>query len=338
MNQEQFIPYPLKFEPIFKEKVWGGQHFKTLFGKNIPPKKKIGESWEISAFGQEISAVANGQYTGQRFTDLIKKFGKPFIGYDVYQRFGDKFPLLYKLIDAREPFSIQVHPSDSFAMEFEEGSWGKTEMWYIVHASPGAKIFSGLKDWVDEEAFIKAVQDGTVEQCLHETEIKAGDAFYIPAGRVHGTKGELVFFEIQENSDLSYRIYDWGRTGPDAKKRELHVDKALSVINYDDFDETLLSPIVVQSGDVEERLLLACDHFTVESLCIKTAYLSKCEGEKFFVLFVLKGTGALAYGKDLKESVSLKQGEFVYLPAGLGQYKVKPDAGAGVEILKTFVT
>lgn len=337
MNQEHFIPYPLKFEPVFKEKVWGGQNLKTFFGKNLPSKKKIGESWEISAFGQDISIVADGPYKGQLFTDLIRKFGKPFVGYDIYQRFGDKFPLLYKLIDAHEPFSVQVHPSDAFAIEFEDGSWGKTELWYVVQASSDARIFSGLKEWVDEEAFIKSIQDGTVQKCLQESEIKAGDSFYIPAGRVHGTKGSLVFFEIQENSDLSYRIYDWGRAGGDAKKRELHIDKALSVINYDDFEEAIVNPIVVQSGDVEHRLLLACDHFTVEKLMIKTAYGAKCEGEKFFVLFVLRGNGRLLYGKDLSASVALSTGEFVYLPASLGQYKVIPDKGE-VEFLKTFVT
>jgi len=337
MNQEHFIPYPIKFEPIFKEKVWGGQNLKTLFGKNLPAKKRIGESWEISSFGQDISRVADGPYKGQLFSDLIRKFGKPFVGYDIYQRFGDKFPLLYKLIDAHEPFSVQVHPSDAFAVEFEDGSWGKTEMWYVVQASPDARIFSGLKEWVDEEAFTRAIQDGSVEKCLQEAEIKAGDAFYIPAGRVHGTKGSLVFFEIQENSDLSYRIYDWGRAGSDAKKRELHVDKALSVVNYDDFEETILNPIVVESGDVEDRLLVACDHFTVEKLLIRTTYRSKCEGEKFFVLFVLTGGGRLLYGKDLAASVTLSPGEFVYLPAGLGNYKVISDTG-GLEIFKTFVT
>ncbi|HRZ86397.1 MAG TPA: class I mannose-6-phosphate isomerase [bacterium] len=333
MDKELLIPYPLLFEPILKEKVWGGQKLKTLFGRQVPPGKKIGESWELSGFGNDSSRVANGPYKGRQLNELIKTFGKPFAGYEIFQRFSDKFPLLYKLIDAAEPFSVQVHPTDSFAVEFEDGSWGKTELWYILDASPGAKIISGLKEWVDEETLVSAIADGTVEKCLEEIDIKPGDAYYVPAGRVHGTKGSVVFFEIQESSDLSYRIFDWQRS----RQRELHIDKALTVINYDDIDETVLNPIVVREGDVEERLVLACDHFTIEKLILRSPCADQCRGEKFFVLFVIAGSGSIVYGRDMKEAVPVKKGDFVYLPAALGSYKLAPDQGR-LEILKTFVT
>ncbi|MDP8261967.1 MAG: hypothetical protein P9M13_01525 [Candidatus Ancaeobacter aquaticus] len=331
MPKNKFIPYPIEFEPIFKEKVWGGQNLKKLYSRNLPEAKKIGESWEISALGNDVSKVAHGEYKGLLLTDLINKYTKSFLGADIYNRFGSRFPLLYKIIDAHKPFSVQVHPDDIVAKTTEKGSWGKTELWYMLKTFSNTRIITGIKDWVGDETLINALQDGTIEQYLEESCVSDGDGYYIPAGRIHGLKGSAVFFEIQESSDLTYRLYDWDHN------RELDIDKAIPVIEPNNSEEQLLSPVLIQSDDFDERLLIACDHFTVEKITVTNKYSSLCNGEKFQVIFVTRGDGRLQYGKRCSEMIVLREGGFYYLPAALDQYKIVPDKHS-IEFLKSFVT
>ncbi len=336
MAQESFLTYPLKFRPIFKEKIWGGQGLKKEFARPIPPRKKIGESWEIASLDNDVSIVSNGPYEGRTLSDLAEAFPEQLLGKDVADRFPDRFPLLFKLIDASERISLQVHPNDEFAAEMEDGQWGKTEMWYVLAAAPGAQVVCGLKDWVHKENFGTLLANNQFNDCLEYLPVAAGDAVYIPAGRVHGTEGAMVLLEIQENSDLTYRLHDWNREGPGHKPRPLQIDKALEVIEYHDEDERLVNPIVNKRSEVEERLLTTCDYFTVEKISIPILYQATCDEDKFMAYFIASGRGEICPQGMSEESMTFQKGDFLFLPASMGSFEIQTDTSC--EILKTIVT
>ncbi len=336
MGHESYLAYPLKFRPIFKEKIWGGQNLKTQLNLPIPPRKKIGESWEVAWLDNEISIISNGPYEGRSLSDLVEEFPEQVFGKDVVERFPDRFPLLFKLIDANEPISLQVHPSDEFAAGMQEGQWGKTEMWHILWAEPGAQVICGLKDWVNKDNLPTLLANGQGKECLEMFPGSAWDTVFIPAGRVHGTQGAVVFLEVQENSDVTYRLHDWNREGPGQKPRPLQLQKALEAIDFFDDEERIVNPVVSKKDEVEERLLITCDYFTVEKVTIPLYFQDECDEDKFMVYFIASGKGEISPLGMPEESMAFQKGDFLFLPASLGSFEVQTDTSC--DIVKTIVT
>ena len=219
--------YPLKFKPIYKQVIWGGSRLHDYLGKPAVPEK-TGESWEISGVSGDVSVVAEGFLKGNTLEELIEVYMGDLVGDMVYDAFGTEFPILVKFIDANDNLSVQVHPDDEYAAEYH-GKKGKTEMWYIVHAEKDASLISGFNRDVDEKKFMDHLKGGKLAEILNTVAVEKGDVFFLPAKRVHAIGSGIVLAEIQQTSDLTYRIYDWERVGADGKPRELHLDHALEV-------------------------------------------------------------------------------------------------------------
>ena len=224
--------YPLKFTPICKDKIWGGNKLNEILNKEYPELPNCGESWEISGVQDEVSVVSNGFLKGNSLEELIEVYMGDLVGEKVYEKFGIEFPLLVKFIDANDNLSIQVHPNDELSMERHD-AFGKTEMWYVVQADPGAKLISGFNRKIDKEGYLKYFKNGQLEEILNYEEVKAGDVFFIPAGRVHAIGKGIVVAEIQQTSDVTYRIYDFNRVDDQGNPRELHTDLAIDAIAYE---------------------------------------------------------------------------------------------------------
>lgn len=231
MKTPHFKAYPLTFKPIFKDRIWGGNKLKTELNKNIP-NNKTGESWEISAVPGDVSIIDKGVYEAQSLADLILQYPEAILGTAVYANFGAQFPLLFKYLDAQQDLSIQVHPNDTLAQK-RHHSFGKTEMWYVMQADKKATILVGFKSNSTKEAYAEAVKQNTIVDLLDKIEVKTGDAFLLNTGTVHAIGAGILIAEIQQSSDITYRIYDFDRKDSNGNLRELHTDLALDAINYD---------------------------------------------------------------------------------------------------------
>jgi len=224
--------YPLEFTPVFQDYIWGGRRLATLFGRQLPDGI-VAESWEISGHAKAATSVVGGRWDGKSLPEVLDALGEVLVGTDARDCLArGRFPLLVKLLDAHRDLSVQVHPDDAYAAVHEGGELGKTEMWYVLYADPGSELIYGLAQGVTPATLAEALQRGAVETQLHRLPIHAGDLFYIPAGTVHALLAGAVVVEIQQNSDATYRLYDWGRLGDDGRPRPLHVDKALEVIDW----------------------------------------------------------------------------------------------------------
>jgi mannose-6-phosphate isomerase len=223
--------YPLKFEPLLKEKVWGGQYLVNHYNKKGSMDQKIGESWELSAVSGNLSVVSNGFLAGNNIEELIEVYMGDITGDAVFEKFGNEFPLLIKLIEAREDLSIQVHPGNTIAKE-RHNAYGKTEMWYILEGEEKAKIYTGFKEGVTKEQYLNALKTGDLAELLNIEKASAGDTFFTPAGRIHAIGAGTILTEIQQTSDITYRIFDWNRKYPGKKSRELHTELAMDSINF----------------------------------------------------------------------------------------------------------
>ncbi|MDR0834442.1 MAG: class I mannose-6-phosphate isomerase [Candidatus Symbiothrix sp.] len=299
--------YPLKFEPILKPIIWGGNQIAAF--KNLPATDGIGESWEISGVPGDVSVVSNGPLKGQSLTGLLEKNGEKLLGKAVYERFGTTFPLLIKFIDARTPLSIQVHPNDELA-EKRHHSFGKTEMWYVVKADDGASLYSGFRKPVDVEKYVRSLADDTFTDYLQQHEVEAGDVFFLPAGRVHAIGAGCFMAEIQQTSNITYRIYDYNRTDANGNPRELHTDLAKDAIDY-----RLTSP-------KKDVLPITCPYFTTDIIEIchcgldpQTPHttLTRSHNDTFVIYIGIKGKLTLTDASGI--SVTLQQGETVLVPA-----------------------
>ncbi len=240
--------YPLTFHPIFKERVWGGRKLEQLYGKALPPGVPIGESWEITDRPEGESVIINGPLAGKTLRWVMERHPDELLG--KARAAHGRFPLLVKILDAREKLSLQVHPPTATAAQ--PGGEPKTELWYVADAEPDAEIFAGLRRGVTRAGFERKIRDGTVADCFHRHHVRKGDAMFLPSGRVHALGGGNVIFEIQQNSDTTYRVFDWNRTGLDGKPRELHVPQALASIAFEDFEPALIQP---QRGQLVEHEL-----------------------------------------------------------------------------------
>ena len=309
--------YPLKMTPEFKEAIWGGENIKKIYGKDIPGNKTA-ESWEVACHNNGNSRVANGEFKGMLLADVIKDHGHDVMG--TYYCDGIKFPLLFKILDANDKLSVQVHPDDEYADKNENGELGKTEMWYVLKAEEGAKLVFGFKPGVTDEMYRKAIGDGTLEELLNYVNVKEGDVFFIEARTVHAIGGGIVIAEMQQNSDTTYRVYDYNRVGADGKKRELHVDKAVAVSNLSCVQGKEKSEgLKMKAGDNTITFSVSCDYFSMDIIDIEKEMEIVTE-DSVNVLFIAEGEGEIVYKNG---SETFKMGDTFVIPASLGEYVVK---------------
>lgn len=317
---------PIVFAPYLKSVIWGGN--KICAYKGIEQlESNIGESWEISAVPGHESVVAEGVYKGLNLVELIQRFGAELLGDEVMKRYDGKFPLLIKLIDANDNLSVQVHPDDALAMQ-RHNSLGKTEMWYIIQADKGAKIYAGLNVEMSPEDYVKRVAEGTFAETLATHDSEAGDVFFLPAGRVHAIGAGNLLAEIQESSDITYRIYDYDRRDANGNARELHTAQAKDAIDYTVYDE-YKSPRA-SAGEVDCEIV-KCSHFTTDRVLLDGKLDLNFDASSFTVLMCLEGDVELSYSAG---KMRIAAGQTVLLPAAM---KTLSMSGKGL-LLKSRVT
>ena len=302
---------PIKVQPIFKEIIWGGNRLKTDYNK-ISDLNNIAESWELTVRDDGMNTIIGGEFDGLTMQEYIDKNGFSV----VTNKELDRFPLLIKFIDAEDNLSIQVHPDDEYGMK-TANSLGKTEMWYIIDAKPGAKLVYGLKEGCTVDTLRVAIENGTVEEQLNFVNVKKGDVFFIPSGLVHAIGAGILLAEIQQNSNITYRVYDYNRLGKDGKPRELHVEDALNVIvNRTDAE---IDRIRFSTNAKNDNLLASCEYFNVEKHFVDGDFEFSTSAESFNSILCLDGDGKIEYNG---ESFSLTKGDSYFVPAGIGKYSV----------------
>jgi mannose-6-phosphate isomerase len=316
------VLYPLTFHPIFKERIWGGREIEKLYGKKLPLGKVIGESWEISDRPGDESVIANGKFAGKNLRWLMENHARELLG-DAKPASENRFPLLIKILDAREKLSLQVHPPASKAAELKGEP--KTEMWFIADAAPGAELFVGLKRGVTRADFEKKIADGSVADCFHKISVRAGDTMFLPSGRVHAIGDGLVIFEIQQNSDTTYRVFDWNRTGLDGKPRELHIAQSLASIDFNDFEPKLVPANFRNAANFKFRQLVEDPLFNVQELVFEKAGSVKLAGSYLRIIAVTKGAAKIS---DDRSGIvaELKSGDFCLIPACLKNVEINAAA------------
>ncbi|HKL07970.1 MAG TPA: type I phosphomannose isomerase catalytic subunit [Bacteroidales bacterium] len=302
--------YPFKFKPQFKEKIWGGRHLKEFLNKPLPKNKKIGESWEISGVEENVSTVDNGFLQGNKLQELIEIYMGDLVGDRVYDQFGIEFPLLIKFIDANDVLSIQVHPDDELAKK-RHNSFGKTEMWYIVEAEKDAELISGFKKKTDKNTYLKHLKSGKLPEILNYEKVHKGDVFFIPSGRVHAIGKGIVLAEIQQTSDITYRIFDWNRTDDQGNYRELHTDLALDAIDFNVYDN-YKTPYKINPN--KDANILNCKYFNTNIIQFNETIEKDYHLLDSFVIYMcLDGKLEIIYNET--EKLSIEKGETILIPA-----------------------
>ena len=309
--------YPLKFRPILKSVVWGGEKIAP-FKEISTDQHNIGESWELSGVKGNESVIANGEYAGRTITDLVHEFKGKLIGEKNYEKTGDQFPLLIKFIDAKQDLSIQVHPDDKLAAARHNGSKGKTEMWYVVAADKDAHLMSGLTAEITPEEYEEKVNNHTITDVLHDYKVAPGDVFFLPAGRIHSIGSGSFIAEIQQTSDITYRIYDFGRLGLDGKPRELHTELATDAIHFEEEGPYAL-PVTAQKN--EASVLKKCPYFTANLIDLNGELERNYVALDSFVIY-MPFEGALTIEWD-GGSERFRRGETILLPACIEEVRLK---------------
>ena len=313
---------PIFLTPVYKEIIWGGTNFKRLYNRDIP-SEKTAESWEICAHKNGTSEVQNGQFKGMLLDELFnselkeKVFGKKCSNLN-------KFPVLNKFIDANDKLSIQVHPDDEYAKNVENDV-GKTEMWYIVDAKENAQIIYGLKEGTTKEDFKTSILNGKPEDMLNYVPVNKGDVIFIPAGTIHAILDGIIIYEIQQNSDITYRVFDWNRLDKDGNSRELHVEKAIDVTNFN------FKANVKKSNTTGEQDIVNNEYFNMSKICVDGEYVSISNEDTFYAITVVDGSGKLVSNGNEYELIS---GTSFIIPALLGEFSIKSDK---MEIIKTYL-
>ncbi|GAB2984467.1 class I mannose-6-phosphate isomerase [Mucilaginibacter puniceus] len=321
--------YPLKFKTIYKDKIWGGQKIKSYLHKDFGDLPNCGETWEISGVKSDVSIVANGALQGESLADLLEQYGADLVGDKVYKHFGNTFPLLVKFIDANDDLSIQVHPNDELAKK-RHNSFGKTEMWYIIEADPGSTLIAGFNRELDEKTYLEYFNSGHLMEILNKEDAKAGDVFFLPAGRVHTIGKGLLLAEIQQTSDITYRIYDFDRVDDKGNKRELHVEEALAAIDYKHYPEYKTR---YQPQKNETVKLVKCPYFTTNVLDFTESTTKDYSNLDSFVIHVcLAGAYTVKYND---ESYPVKMGESILLPKTVDQIEL--ETTSGFKILESYI-
>lgn len=321
--------YPLKFKTIFKDKIWGGQKINSYLGKDFSPLPNCGETWEISGVKSDVSVVENGDLAGKNLAELVENFKGQLVGQAVYERFGNEFPLLVKFIDANDDLSIQVHPDDTLAKE-RHNSFGKTEMWYVIQADDKATLISGFNQDVNEEIYVEKLNSGNINDILNKEEVSAGDIFFLPAGRVHTIGKGLLIAEIQQTSDITYRIFDFDRVDDKGNKRELHTEEALAAIDYKSYPEYKSVYEKTKNQAVEA---VTCQYFTTNVLDYTQATTRDYSSIDSFVIHVcVEGAYTLNYDGG---QISVKAGESILIPATTSTVNLETENG--FKILESYV-
>lgn len=321
--------YPIKFKKCFVDKVWGGRAFEDVLGMNLPEGKQIGESWEVSSHKNGMSIVENGEFAGISLEKLVAKFGASLLGQEIIERFSGKFPLLIKYLDVNDRLSVQVHPSDEYSLKVE-GEFGKSECWYIIDASEDAKLILGLKGEMTRETFLEKSKNKDFKNMFNEVPVKKGDFINITPGVVHASlEGSVLLCETQQNSDTTYRIYDFDRL-VDGKPRELHLEKAADVINFGEI------PVVTKDAERQnirlrngvKQELVRCEYFNVDKILVNGIFHDEIN-ENFKVYSILEGDGFIIH-KGIKYPA--QKGDTYFIPANLDT-----EIDGDMEILKSFL-
>ncbi len=319
----------IKFEPILKEKIWGGQKLVNLFGKKSN-KHNIGESWEVSGVEENESIVSNGALQGKTIREVIQYYTSDFLGGKVYHVFGEKFPLLIKFIDAREALSIQVHPNDDQA-KLKHNSFGKTEMWYIMQADDEGNLIVGFKNDSSKEAYKKHLNENSLLEILNVDAVAKDDVYFIPAGRVHAIGAGVLLAEVQQTSDITYRIYDWQRKDSQGNERELHIEDALEVIDFSSKDsyKTNFNKLINKANPI-----VSCNYFSSNFLSLDNVLKINHDDKDSFVIYMCVAGNAKFNTSFTSESLSA--GETLLVPAAMKEITIKP-ADDTCELLEIYI-
>ncbi len=321
--------YPLKFKTIYKDKIWGGQKIKSYLHKDFGVLPNCGETWEISGVKSDVSVVADGELAGTSLADLLEQYKDELVGKKVYDHFGNIFPLLVKFIDANEDLSIQVHPDDELAKK-RHNSFGKTEMWYVIEADPGSTLIAGFNKELTQQEYLDKFNSGHLTDVLNKEDVKAGDVFFLPAGRIHTIGKGLLIAEIQQTSDITYRIYDFDRVDDKGNKRELHTEEALAAIDYKHYPEYKTNYQPEKDKTVH---LVSCPYFTTNLLDFTHSTTKDYSVLDSFVIYVcVEGEFAVKYNNT---SYSVKMGDCILLPKSID--KVELETKTGFKILESYI-
>ncbi|TYA84291.1 type I phosphomannose isomerase catalytic subunit [Seonamhaeicola marinus] len=318
--------YPLKFTPLFKYRIWGGEKLKDLFNKDYS-EENIGESWEISDVKNDETLVSNGSLQGKTLKELISTYKGNFVGNAVYEKFGEEFPLLIKFIDAKTPLSIQVHPSNEVAKE-RHNSFGKNEMWYVMQADEGAELIVGFEREISKDTYLEHLENNTVLETMHHETVNAGDTFYIPTGRVHAIGAGVLLAEIQQTSDVTYRIYDYDRVDArTGEKRELHNDLAIDVLDFKPQDN-YKSDYELETNT--SNTLVHSPYFRTNIIDLKGSLDKDYTAIDSFVIYMcVEGNAKLSTNG---EDYNIKMGETILLPATVNDIKLSSESGKLLEV------
>ncbi len=329
MTTDSALQTPLLLEGKLHETIWGGRHLAMVAGKPVPVGAMVGESWETEVG----SRVRNPPLTGETLGVLVDRYGESLLGWRAVDVFGRRFPLLTKFIDARQWLSVQVHPDDAYAAAREGGKLGKTECWYVLHAEPGAQLVYGLRRPVTREEVRAAIAETRLEDLLCTMEAHAGDVLFVPAGTVHAIGAGIVVYELQEYSDVTYRLYDYGRVDADGHQRELHIERALDVMDYSPPVSVRFSPVALPASEglAERHALAACVYFVLEELRLAGGLDAPARASSCEIVTVLEGSAWLSAGDS---RMALEHGDTAVIPASVNGYLLE---GRGTRVVRSYV-
>ena len=316
--------YPLKFQPILKDKIWGGQKLQQILNKPTS-STEAGESWEISDVEGDTSVVSNGTMAGTSLKSLMELHTTDLLGHKNFQQFGTKFPLLIKFIDAKSDLSVQLHPNDALA-KARHNSFGKTEMWYVVQADPDSNLIVGFNQPMTKELYLKHLEAKTLESILNFDTVEAGDTYFIEVGRIHAIGAGVLLAEIQQTSDVTYRVYDWDRVDSKGNHRELHNDIALEAFDFDMPDNYRVN----YSRDAQTSTeLVSCPYFTTNVLEVKTSLLVENNHDSFMIYMCVEGSAIV---KIEGHQTEFSKGETVLIPAGIKTFSISANHAKLLEV------
>ena len=326
--KETRLLHPLKFVPILQERLWGGQRLVSQLKKEGHRHQTLGESWELSGVEGHVSEVAEGEFKGHTLLELLQKFKEELVGQRVYEQFGTNFPLLIKFIDAQKDLSIQLHPNDELAQK-RHNSFGKTEMWYIMDAEPESRLIMGFKGDVNAETYQKHLDEDGLQSILNEEPVQKGDTFFIQTGTVHAIGAGILLAEIQQSSDITYRLYDWNRKDAQGNTRELHTELAKDAIDYRAMSD---AKIVYDQAKNKSNAMVNCPFFTTNYLPVEGSKLMDYSHLDSFVIYVcVSGSGALRVEDN---EHTFEKGETLLIPAACSQVQITSES---TEILEVYI-
>lgn len=325
--------YPLKFNPIVKEKIWGGKKLQQILNKNTGNTQKAGESWEISGLQEDLSVVSNGFLKNNDIEELIEVYMGDLVGDRIYEKFGTEFPLLVKFIEANDFLSIQVHPDNETAKQRHNAN-GKTEMWYIVDADKDSELIIGFNQEMDKPKFVKAFGSGSLPEVLNFEKVSPKDVFYLPAGRIHATGPGILFAEIQQTSDITYRVFDWDRVDDEGNSRDLHIDLAVESLDYSHEKnyKTAYETKVNESSKIVESPYFTCNKIDLAAKIEKDFNWL----DSFIIYMAVENDFKLWYNNS-EEFITVTKGETILVPAIIKNFYLEP-ANSMAEILEVYIS